>query len=264
MAQEAFRLYRTAQNLLTLKEPILSEPKTLESFHRNSISDLKTSTGTLPLSFASSSLQRKLKTRESRTSCQSISTSDGSVHSNSSSSRNETDEEAQLGNGTLMSNGNGQHRRISTGNTRFNLNREMDALTIGKDRVKSVASNSADDESGFSSMNSFHHENIAALLPPPPLNSTMISNQFLMDANDDAMNKASATIDNMNKIDNHLGNSIFGCGTMPDIKASLPIMHKRWESAPPIPPKKNLATFNTLQTAANGDDKKSGIHVLWV
>lgn len=263
MAQEAFRLYRTAQNLLTLKEPILSEPKTLESFHRNSLSDLKSSTGTLPLSFAPASLQRKLKTRESRTSCQSISTSDGSVHSNSSSSRHETDEEAQLGNGTLC-NGNNQHRRISTGNTRFNLNREMDVLTIGKDRVKSVASNSADDESGFSSMNSFHHENIAALLPPPPLNSTMISNQFLMDANDDAMSKASAAIDDMNKIDNHFGNSIFSCGTMPDIKASLPIMHKRWESAPPIPPKKNLATFNTLPTATNGDDKKSGIHVLWV
>lgn len=263
MAQEAFRLYRTAQNLLNLKEPILSEPKTLQSFHRNSLSDLKSSTvGSLPLSFASASLQRKLKTRESRISCQSISTSDGSVHSNSSSSRHETDEEAQ--NGTLC-NGNGQHnRRISTGNTRFNLNRDMDALTIGKDRVKSVASNSADDESGFSSMNSFHHENIAALLPPPPLNSTMISNQFVMDGNDDAMNKVSTAIDDMNKIDHHLENRIFSNGNMPDIKATLPIMHKRWDSAPPIPPKKNLATFNTLQTPTNGDDKKSGIHVLWV
>lgn len=204
-----------------------------------------------------------MNSRESRISCQSISTSDGSVHSNSSSSRNETDEEAQLGNGTL-SNGNSQHRRISTGNARFNLNREMDALTVGKDRVKSVASNSADDESGFSSMNSFHHENIAALMPPPPLNSTMISNQFLMDVNDDAVSKGSTTTDEMNKIDHHLENSIFGGGTMPDIKASLPIMHKRWDSAPPIPPKKNLATFNTLQTTANGDEKKSGIHVLWV
>lgn len=265
MAQEAFRLYRTAQNLLNLKEPILSEPKTLQSFHRNSLSDLKSSAGTIPLSFASASLQRKLKTRESRISCQSTSTSDGSVHSNSSSSRHETDEEPQMGNGTLC-NDNSQHRRISPGNARFSLIRDMDTLTIGKDRVKSVASNSADDESGFSSMNSFHHENIAALLPPPPLNSTMISNQFLMDTNDEVLNKRSTAIDDANKIDNnnHLESSIFSNGTMPDIKASLPIMHKRWESAPPIPPKKNLATFNTLQTPINGDDKKSGIHVLWV
>lgn len=267
MAQEAFRLFRMAQNLLHLKEPILSEPKTLQSFHRNSLSDLKSS---VPLSFAPASLQRKLKSRESRISCQSISTSDGSVHSNSSSSRHETDEEAQSGNGTLCNGNSNQNRRLSTGNARFNSNREMDTLTIGKDRVKSVASNSADDESGFSSMNSFHHENIAALLPPPPLNSTMISHQFLMNVNDDTMSKGSTVIDDMNKIDNHhhhnhhLENSIFSCGTMPDIKASLPIMHKRWESAPPIPPKKNLATFNQLQAPTNGDDKKSGIHVLWV
>lgn len=180
------------------------------------------------------------------------------MHSNSSSSRHETDEETQNG---ALCNGNSQHRRVSLGNGRFNLNRDMDALTIGKDRIKSVASNSADDESGFSSMNSFHHENIAALLPPP-LNSTMISNQFMMDATDDAMSKVSTVVDDANKIDHHMENRLFGNGTMPDIKASLPIMHKRWESAPPIPPKKNLATFNTLQT--NGDDKKSGIHVLWV
>lgn len=231
------------------------------------MSDLKSTSGTIPLSFAPASLQRKLKTRESRISCQSISTSDGSVHSNSSSSRNETDEELQLGNGTLCNgnNNNNQQRRISTGNARFNLNREMDALTIGKDRLKSVASNSADDESGFSSMNSFHHENIAALLPPAPLNSTMISNQFLMDANDDVVHKGLPIIEDLPKVDNnHMENSVFSCGPMPDIKASLPIMHKRWESAPPIPPKKNLATFNSMQTATNGDDKKSGIHVLWV
>lgn len=255
LSQEAFRLYRTAQSLLNLKAPILNESKSVP-YHRNSLIDLKSSPGcaTSP-SFVPPLLQRKLNSRESRLSYQSNSTSEGSVHSQSSSSRNETDEEVQIGTGAVL---NGNHRRKIAVNNKYNLPHEIDAMTIGKDRIKSVASSSADDESGFSSMNSFHHENTTALLPPPPLNSTMISNQFPMDGNDD-LTKGDVTLNGM-----PFGNNMFVCGTMPEIKPILPILHKRWDSAPPIPPKKSLATFSSLQSSNQNDDKPAGIQVLWV
>lgn len=239
LSQEAFRLFRTAQNLLSIKDPILSETKTGQ-FIRNAMPDQK--------SISNGSLQRKLKSRESRNSYQSSSTSDGSINSNSSSSRHGHDDDHRCCNENLT---NDNHRRACVGDGKSGfVNREMEALTIGKDqRVKSVASNSADDESGFSSMNSFHHEIPNALLPLPlqPLNSTMISNQFATDASDCGSEDI--------------------CPMMPEIKPALPIMHKRWDSAPPIPPKKNLATFSSLQNGngnGTGDDNKPGIHVLWV
>lgn len=227
LSQEAFRLYRTTQNLLNLKEPILSKTKVAQ-YSRNSMPDPKQMSNVL--------LQRKLKARESRISYQSNSTSDGSINSNSSSGRNDIEDEHHCCNGIA----NGNHRRSYAPDSSNILAREMESLAVGKDqRVKSVASNSADDESGFSSMNSFHHENANLLLPlqPQTLNSTMISSQFHMDGED-------------------------ACQAMPEIKQALPIMHKRWDSAPPIPPKKNLATFSSIQNG-NGDDKP-GIHVLWV
>lgn len=125
----------------------------------------------------------------------------------------------------------------------------MEAMTLGKDRIKSVASSSADDESGFSSMNSFHHENPTQMLPPPPLNSTMISNQF--DVNEEC-----------SKADLHDTENVY-TSMMPEIKSNLPILHKRFDSAPPIPPKKKLTTFTSLQNE-NNPDKPGGIHVLWV
>lgn len=266
LSQEAFRLYRTAQNLLNLKEPTLSESKALQ-FHRNSLSDLKTTCNGMSSSSSlyAPSLQRKIKSRDSRISFQSSST-DGSVHSNSSSSRNETDEEnalvaSMVGLGVIgahagvgssssssstssSSSGCGNRTNIMNNSNKFNIPNEMDALSLRKDRVKSVTScHSVEDESGFSSMNSFHQD--PAMLPPPPLNSTMISNQFFLDGNDE----------------------LNGLPTVPIIyetKPNLPIMHKRWDSAPPIPPKRNLSTFTSVQNTSNDENQKPGIHVLWV
>lgn len=277
LSQEAFRLYRTAQNLLNLKEPILSESKTsLQSFHRNSLSDLKSSG--IQSYTGPTSLQRKLKSRESHNSYHSNSTSDGSVHSNSSI-RTETDEETQLdagvsvGNGTrnclpvLNGNcGNGGNRRLNASNPdKYSPAAEMEAMTLNKDRIKSVASSSADDESGFSSMNSFHHEpNPTSLLPPLALNSTMLSNQISLE--DD---KPEHTNHNHNHhhhdlpkssepLNGNAFNVIHG-----EMKSLPPILHKRFDLAPPIPPKKKLTTFNSLKNE-NSPDKATGIHVLWV
>lgn len=251
LSQEAFRLYRTAQNLLNLKEPILSEPKTVPSFHRNSLSDLKTVGCNMQSAFTPPTLQRKIKSRESHNSYQSSSTSDGSVHSNSSSIRTETDEENHL---CINGNTVGVNNRRNTINNqaKFSLANDIEGMTLGKDRIKSVASSSADDESGFSSMNSFHHE---TALPPPPLNSTMISNQFGLDINDETIKNDIPNTENSIAYNN--------IKLMPEIKSNLPIIHKRFDSAPPIPPKKKLTTFNSIQNE-NTADKTGGIHVLWV
>lgn len=264
LSQEAFRLYRTAQNLLNLKEPILSESKTLQSFHRNSLTDLK-STG-LQTFAGPTTLQRKLKTRESHNSYQSNSTSDGSVHSNSSSIRTETDEENHLdgrANGLPVLNGNSNRRINATNSDKYNPTNDMEAMTLGKDRIKSVAS-SADDESGFSSMSSFHHE--PNILPPLALNSTMLSNQLCME--DDVGDNGTAA--NLNKMETHhylpKSESIDGNAfhlIHSDCKSLPPVIHKRYDSAPPIPPKKKLTTFTSLKNE-NSPDKATGIHVLWV
>lgn len=253
LSQEAFRLYRTAQNLLNLKEPTLSETKPV-SFHRNSLSDLKASGCAMPSYAGTSTLQRKLKLRESHNSYQSSSTSDGSVHSNSSSIRTETDEECGRNRTILIPLNMNVNRRpnncVSSNQNKFNqmsnLPNEMDAISIRKDHIKSMASSSADDESGFSSMNSFHHEiNPSTIMPPLALNSTMLSNQLSLDD------------DNNNKNENHHD-------YRPDNKSNLlPIIHKRYDSAPPLPPKAKLTTFNSLKNE-NSPEKSGGIHVLWV
>lgn len=262
LSQEAFRLYRTAQNLLNLKEPILSESKSLQSFHRNSLNDLKSSG--LQTFTGPASLQRKLKSRESHNSYQSNSTSDGSVHSNSSSVRTETDEEIHLdgrSNGLPVLNGSNSNRRSNANNSdKYNPTNDMEAMTLGKDRIKSVAS-SADDESGFSSMNSFHHE--PNTLPPLALNSTMLSNQLCMEDDGGGVNKNNEIINNCIPKSEPIDGNAFHL-IHSDCKSLPPLIHKRYDlAAPPIPPKKKLTTFNSLKNE-NGPDKATGIHVLWV
>lgn len=257
LSQEAFRLYRTAQNLLNLKEPILSESK---SFHRNSLSDLK-SAG-LQTYAGPASLQRKVNSRESHNSYRSNSTSDGSVHSNSSSIRTETDEENHLdgrNDGLPVLNGNANRRICANNPDKYGATSEMEAMALGKDRIKSVASSSADDESGFSSMNSFHHEiNPTSILPPQiALNSTMLSNQLSLD--DDKIENHHDLL----KTEPSNANANAFNPSHSDMKSLPPILHKRFDSAPPIPPKKKLTTFNSLKNE-NNPDKATGIHVLWV
>lgn len=229
-------MFRSAQNLLTLKDPILRESK--NTSHRGSLNDLKTSSSTTTPLYAPV-INRKLKSRESRISFQS--STDGSVHSNSSSSRTETDEENLLL----------QTSTLPNGVSRFPVPNESDPR---KDRIKSVASSSADDESGFSSMNSFHQ----LPLPPLPMNSTMISNQFYMDGNEDCVDLLHHDL----SIKPALPMRENGCP--PELKNGLSIMHRRWDSAPPIPPKRNLTTFNGLRTNNEEDGNKNGIYVLWV
>lgn len=137
----------------------------------------------------------------------------------------------------------------------------MDAIELAKDRIKSVAS-SADDESGFSSMNSFHHEtNAASLMTALPLNSTMISNQMPLDIGD-IRNEHFPPLANDARPLNVC--SAFGAVQLDANVANIALAHSnRFDAAPPIPPKKKLTSFNALKKDGTVENNGS-IHVLWV
>ncbi|KAG4071428.1 hypothetical protein HA402_011582 [Bradysia odoriphaga] len=205
LSQEAFRLLRTAQNLINLKEPCLSDVQSDTQSYKNFDYNKK------------STLQRKMNTRESRLSIQS--STDDSVHS-TSSSRNETDEET--------------HNHQSPSSTfcmmpSSHMNR--------KDFIKSMTNTAADDESGFSSMNSFQEIG----LPTP-----------ILSGSDKSADSAPETIPEDDNDTNDT--TIMPSSYMGKTRHALPIVHRRWDSAPPIPPKRNLSTYN-------GDDAPK---VLWV
>lgn len=215
LAQEAFRLLRTAQNLLHTQEPDLTQPKPslASQYKANSSSPLpgqiqqksssskllskQTSRQTEPESFCLT-FSRKLNMRESRSSLRS--STDGSVHS-TSSSKTETDEE-----------------NCSPPN-------------------KETAICSTEDESGFSSISSFQEIGL-------PLHSTMISHQ----SDDSSESNTEFSMESRNST----------------LKAShtttgLPQPnHRRWDSAPVVPPRPGLHLFSSL----SGEESSSA--VLWV
>lgn len=206
LSQEAFRLLRTTQNLINLKEPVLSDAKFPARYGFELKNNMCTST-----------LQRKLNSRESRLSIQS--STDDSVHS-TSSSRTETDEETQ-------------HPPIPYGSL-------SSSVLMRKHLVKSVAS-SVDDESGFSSMNSFQEIGL------PLLPSTSASSTISSDKSDDSAEDTTI-----------VENKKSTCNTKSDTVAkALTIDHRRWSSAPPLPPKRSLTSFSTY----SGDE---ALKVLWV
>lgn len=261
LSQEAFRLYRTAQNLLNLKEPFLSESKTVP-FHRNSMSDLKMNSCPMQ-TYGITSLQRKLNLRESHNSYQSSSTSDGSLNSNSSSVRTETDEENSLYNqtnhdmSTLHPNQAQRSNTVPSNQTKYSPANEISILNLRKSRIKSIAS-SADDESGFSSMNSFQYEmNGTSILPHLTLNTTLLSDQHLLDDNNGNKNEHFYQKPENNNV--ILENNIMKTETKPNLLS----LKNSCDVAPPIPPKKNLTSFNSLKND-DSPGKTSSISVLWV
>lgn len=175
-------------------------------------------------------MQRKLNSRESRLSIQS--STDDSVHS-TSSSHNETDEENTATNMPTFC-----ILPTATSSAASSIN-----------RVKSVAS-SVDDESGFSSMSSFQEiglplQSSAGVIPAP---RTRLSTSTDTSSIDNSRGSPNETDDDSNSS----RNCTVRMRTSPG--RTLPICHRRWSSAPPVPPKRNLSTFN-------GDEP---LKVLWV
>lgn len=291
LSQESFRLLRTAQNLLSLKDPILSESGAQRSQTSSSSSSLflndslhhpkdgpppsatsmRCSTPTLSSFSSAATMHRKLNTRESRLSIQS--STDDSVHSTSSSSRHETDEE-------LVPAGSASPtpppttvphtfcKIPSSSSSSSSSTVSSSAAIINRCRKSIIANSAADDESGFSSMNSFQEiglpmSNGGGVMPMP---RTRLSTASIMSARSSS---ESSTLDETLGSGDGGGNGSDNNNTTVKMRHSSPtpsmrttnslpptICHRRWSSAPPIPPKRNLSTFNSA-----ADEP---LRVLWV
>lgn len=271
LSQEAFRLLRTAQNLLSLKDPILSESGAQRAQSSSSLflSDsrihhkdstvptlMRCSTPTLSSFSSATTMHRKLNSRESRLSIQS--STDDSVHSTSSSSRHETDEE-------LVPTGNASpppppHSfcQIPSSSSSTSSSTVSSSAAIINRCLKSIVS--ADDESGFSSMNSFQEIGLpvlssgaAAVQPMPRTRLSTTSDTSARSCSD-----SSSTVDGGADNNNASTVKMRQSSPTPSTRTtnSLPsICHRRWSSAPPIPPKRNLSTFNSADEP---------LRVLWV
>lgn len=297
LSQEAFRLLRTVQNLLTLKEPTLAELKnpfaaaaapassSFNSFasivdieHNDDDDSEETVHCPTPSTAAHNkpaTIQRKTNYRVSRLSMQS--STDDSVHSSSSaSSRHETDEELLLTFGSRACNSPADRLQPSTSyaspstsstmssfttSSAAILHRDCTALQHSLHKTKHLlaispkittmvpAINTADDESGFSSINSFQDIGLPHHSPPPqmPPRSRVSSESLLLP--EISQHALASTINTDEESDNNI--------TLPYVCL------RRWSSvpAPPIPPKRILSTFNG---SGSSGDSNEPLQVLWV
>ncbi|XP_063700296.1 serine-rich adhesin for platelets [Culicoides brevitarsis] len=224
LSNEAYRLLRTLQNLMNTQEPLLLNPNTANAMSLEPPQLLK-ATHDEPFS-------RKSQSRESRLSLRS--STDDSVHSNatttttnsSSSLKTETDEEAT---------------------PCMNIPQHPPTSQTHLDRIKDGILSSIDDESGFSSMNSFQEIGL------PLVNSTMrsIAGSSSMSSNSSTSSTNETEMENT-AIENNLRNSTLIAVNNQE-KLGLPkVNHRRWDSAP--------VANNRLQIA-NPEDS---LRVLWV
>ncbi|XP_058464745.1 uncharacterized protein LOC131438628 [Malaya genurostris] len=353
LAQEAFRLLRTVQNLLNTQEPTLSQSSTgldsmlLASAAGSTTGSTTTLTGAgggLASSSASTvhhhhhhhhvpaavdglyggvvntrsnvGFSRKLNMRGSRLSLRS--STDDSVHSTSSSNKAETDEDNTDRPSPPLSHHLHHHHPLvhqhqnsgssssscSSSNSGHLINHRHSANI---DRIKEMMiTNSAEDESGFSSMNSFQEIGL------PLINSTMMSSSTASsttgvgsaDSNSSAASStgsvsivsddssdmkdntviptSNVTTIAINPMPNGQSASTNSSSKLLSDKLGIPspskapeipsrvtqssayehhshfINHRRWDSAPVVPPK--------LQIHQHNGDSDSGVssRVLWV
>lgn len=286
LSSEAFRLLRTAQSLINLRAPVLIESSSSSSSQspRNS-TDYRPTTSRLPSSarcttpppsatastFNGGSIQRQALNRDSRMSMQS--STDDSVHSNSSSHHDTEEDEdcTTTSHHTLLF----AARRPSIASSSTTATLKSLDLRPFKTTVATATSSSADEESGFSSMSSFQEIGLPATPSPPlhtiaartlparsrlsitsngssntcnPQSHCELAETYHRQQDDDTITDDSTTV--------KLRHPASSAGTNRD-STLLPICHRRWSSAPPIPPKRTLSTFVT-----GGHDEP--LQVLWV
>lgn len=243
LSQEAFRLMRTAQNLLNTQEPVLLQTKKPSMMVMNNGGDEHISARDLFLNVKienqpfSVGYNRKMNIRNSRLSLRS--STDDSVHSNSST-KSETDEELR--------------------------DRPSPPLPLSimpmKDHHQPIGGSSADDESGFSSMNSFQEIGL------PLINSTMLSTigslqeSTSSESNDGRDLTLCPSQSQLNSLNSN---------TNSQNKIGLPVTkhtHRRWDSAPIVVNNSSRKTLSTLSTVSSGSggagDGDDTFKVLWV
>jgi hypothetical protein len=193
--------------------------------------------------YSNSPFNRKMNSRDSRLSLRS--STDDSVHSSSSSAKTETDDDSTDRPSPTLSVQSHQHQYHHT---------RTNGIERIKDMMLNGGSGSAEDESGFSSMNSFQDIGL------PISHSTMLSSSSSVSpscASDESMEMETtlkATITNMPSAVPPPPPPRLDRNGLPAAPPLLP-HHRRWDSAPIVPPKFKLHTMSTNDDA---------LRVLWV
>lgn len=229
LSQETFRLYRTVQNLLHTQEPILHAIDSTPKFDPTEVFDRKTSS------------------RDSRLSIRSG--TDDSMHSGSTGSKHETTDEDNTDRPSPVlpippppaHNNHHLHHHPTTVTV---VTAGAASSTSMADRIKEGHHHHLiDDESGFSSMNSFQEIGL------PLVNSTMRS----PGSSAASTSSESTEMENTTTIENGKERSttlIVGGSTagVQREKIGLPqISHRRWDSAPVQAARLQLSTESTSQ-----------------
>lgn len=217
LTQEAYRLLRTVQNLLNTQEPILNamhEPKYIADV------DL---------------FDRKTQSRESRLSIRSG--TDDSMHSGSSKHETTDEDNTDRPSPELPVPPPPQmHRHPCVATAASTTN---SGATTMNDRIKEGhAHHLIDDESGFSSMNSFQEIGL------PLVNSTMRSPGSSAAS---TSSEASTEMENTTKIENNKERTLVASSQHRE-KVGLPqVSHRRWDSVPITSPRLQLANESASQ-----------------
>lgn len=296
LAQEAFRLLRTVQNLLNTQEPTLSSQSSSASSGLDSLlllaagsgngggggsatgSTTTLTAGVAPVVNTRSNVgfSRKLNMRGSRLSLRS--STDDSVHSTSSSNNEDNTDRPS----PPLLNHHGHHHPGGSSSSSSTSSSSGSHLVNHRhsaniDRIKEMMiASSAEDESGFSSMNSFQEIGL------PLVNSTMLSSANGTDSNSSAASSTgsvSFVSDESSDIRDATVIPKLGIPTSkpaPEIPTRVTqsaayehhnhfVNHRRWDSAPVMLPQK-LKIHQHVGGAGNGGDSDSGVssRVLWV
>lgn len=307
LAQEAFRLLRTVQNLLNTQEPTLSSQSSSSSAELDSLlllagasvggggGSTTGSTTTLTGAGAVASapvvntrsnvgFSRKLNMRGSRLSLRS--STDDSVHSTSSSNNEDNTDRPSPPLGHHLNHHLNHHHHpgssssSSTSSSSGHLVNHRHSANIDRIKEMMIAS-SAEDESGFSSMNSFQEIGL------PLVNSTMLSTNssaasstgsvsFVSDESSDLRDATVIPTSNVTTIAINPPKLGIPASKAPEIPARVTqsaayehhnhfVNHRRWDSAPVVLPQK-LKIHQNGGGGGAGGDSDSGVssRVLWV
>ncbi|KAL1397355.1 hypothetical protein pipiens_009828 [Culex pipiens pipiens] len=284
LAQEAFRLLRTVQNLLNTQEPTLSSQSSSSSAELDSLlllagasvgggggGSTTGSTTTLTGAGAVASapvvntrsnvgFSRKLNMRGSRLSLRS--STDDSVHSTSSSNNEDNTDRPSPPLGHHLNHHLNHHHHpgssssSSTSSSSGHLVNHRHSANIDRIKEMMIAS-SAEDESGFSSMNSFQEIGL------PLVNSTMLS------TNSSAAS-STGSVSFVSDESSDLRDATLGipASKAPEIPARVTqsaayehhnhfVNHRRWDSAPVVLPQKLKIHQNGGGGGAGAEEKNS-------
>lgn len=230
LSQEAFRLLRTANNLLNTHEPSLMIPK--------SIFDSTYSSHLMSQSL-NSSFCRKSEDRQSGTSMRSCCDTNSTSSNSSGASSASPSQKAPLVIDTDMD--DVQEEATKTGKPEPGKRNSNPAMLLHSEA-----------ESGFSSISSFQEIGL------PLLNSTKCRSNSGACFSSNASNNSD---DSTNEFDLTLQAAVKE-GVPPTLPKRMHYNHRRWDSAPALPPKKpSTSPYHAFQTPENGEES---LRVLWV